>query len=207
MNAPAIPYTCPNCRADLRAAARHCLPGAQIACPVSRAVPVVEGNKRGVRKLWRCPDCGHTWPAETAPPPRFSRFLRPFAGLFCASVVALVAAPPPPAEAKGLRLTRCTPPVLRAFVRQHGLTVISAYRRGARVRGTGRRSLHSYCSRHKGAIDVRWKRGIVRAALRRGLAVGTYSGCMRHVHISVGGREGRFHKRVRCRRSFRRAGR
>jgi hypothetical protein len=105
--------------------------------------------------------------------------------LFAAILVAT------PATAKS-----CTPSPLRQFVAQHKLKVISAYRRGARIAGTRHRSLHSFCDGRRGAVDVRWKRGIVGKARRKGFGVGTYSRCTghNHIHISYGGWETSFHK-------------
>jgi Ni/Co efflux regulator RcnB len=96
----------------------------------------------------------------------------------------------------GLRLHRCTPAVLRNFVQKHRLKIVSHYRRGARIAGSRRRSLHSYCDGTRGAVDVRARRGIVRLARAKGFGVGTYSGRMHHIHLSVGGHETRFHKHV-----------
>lgn len=93
---------------------------------------------------------------------------------------------------RGLALTRCTPAPLRAFARRERLVVISAYRRGARVRGTRRPSLHARCDGRAGAIDVRRKPGLVRKARRAGFGVGVYCGGHNHIHLSTGGREGLF---------------
>lgn len=106
-----------------------------------------------------------------------------------------------PAQASSLN---CTPPALREFVRYHKLTVVSSYRRGARIRGKRRASLHSYCDKRRGAVDVKWKRGIIRAALSKGFGVITYARCTHHwhIHLSVGGNEHRHH--IRCRSRSRR---
>tara|TARA_R110000822_G_scaffold78676_5_gene188440 strand:- start:273 stop:665 length:393 start_codon:yes stop_codon:yes gene_type:complete len=93
---------------------------------------------------------------------------------------------------------------LCSFARAHGLKIISGYsgRERAVIRGTRRPSLHRYGR----AMDVRRRRGmgrIIRSARRRGFGIGIYSGCMHHVHISIGKPEaGRvFHRHVRCHRT------
>lgn len=103
---------------------------------------------------------------------------------------------------KTVRLHRCTPTALRKFIEKYRLTVVSHYRRGARIAGSRRRSLHSYCDGKRGAVDVRARRGIIRLARSKGFGVGTYSGRMHHIHLSVGGHETRFHKHVPLRRRY-----
>lgn len=109
------------------------------------------------------------------------------------------------------RTTGCANPTLLKFVRRVGGRVVSAHRPGAYIKGTRRPSLHRYCSAKKGAIDFKPRRGTYRKTVRmarsRGFGVGTYSGCMHHVHISIGGNETRFHKYVRCKKKRYYAGR
>lgn len=77
------------------------------------------------------------------------------------------------------------------------IRVISTYRPGARVRGTGRPSLHASCR----AVDFHPPRGKYRAVaawlkkVHNG-GVGTYSCRMHHIHIDNGPRV-RFHKCIR----------
>lgn len=125
-------------------------------------------------------------------------------------VAALIAATPASARTKGCMGAIQT---LCSFARAHGLTVISGFRRNARVAGTRRRSLHASGR----AIDVRGcGRRCIRAARARGFAIGSYARCTghRHLHLSFG-RERSFHKgcgrrlkhrrfRVRYARRFRR---
>lgn len=108
----------------------------------------------------------------------------------------------------GLHVGHCTPAPLRSFAAQWGLTIISAHRAGARVRGSGRTSLHAHCNGHSGAIDAYPRRGqagaVIASARARGFGVGTYSGCHHHIHFSVGGHERRFHQSYGCGRRVRR---
>ena len=93
----------------------------------------------------------------------------------------------------------CLPGVLKqrlSQIRQKfgALRVISTHRRGARIAGSGRRSLHASCR----AVDFtppRGKYAQVAAWLKRTHAggVGTYSCGMHHIHIDNGPRV-RFHK-------------
>ena len=88
--------------------------------------------------------------------------------------------------------TGCLPGVLKqrlAQIRQKfgPVTVISAHRRGARIAGTGRRSLHASCR----AVDFHASRGNygkVVAWLKQNHSggVGTYSCGMHHIHIDNG---------------------
>lgn len=102
-----------------------------------------------------------------------------------------------PAPKQGGSLS-CTPVPLRTFVATWGLRIISGHRPGAVVAGSRRRSLHSYCDGQRGAVDVRGAgRGVISAAIALGFGIGTYSGRKNHIHLSIGGNEGRFHKHVR----------
>jgi len=84
---------------------------------------------------------------------------------------------------------------LIAFANRFGCTIISGYRPGARIRGSGRLSNHA-----RGlAIDARGcKHGAIKYALNNGMGVGTYSRCSghSHVHFSLVPRE-RYHKGCR----------
>jgi len=89
-----------------------------------------------------------------------------------------------PAAAK----TRCmgAASVLCSFAKAHRLKVISGYRKGARIAGTRRRSLHASGR----AIDVYGCGSrCIRAARAKGFGLGFYRGAMHHVHISIGGPE------------------
>ena len=93
----------------------------------------------------------------------------------------------------------CLPGVLRRRLSQirarfGSVKVISTFRRGARIAGTGRRSFHASCR----AVDFVPPRGKYRAVanwLKQNHfgGVGTYSCGMYHIHIDNGPRV-RFHK-------------
>ncbi|MGI9425084.1 MAG: D-Ala-D-Ala carboxypeptidase family metallohydrolase [Hyphomicrobiaceae bacterium] len=97
------------------------------------------------------------------------------------------------------RGSSCLPGVLRHRLSQirakfGHVRVISTFRRGARIAGTGRRSYHASCR----AVDFHPPRGKYRAVaawLKRnhGGGVGTYSCGLHHIHIDNGPRV-RFHK-------------
>ena len=103
------------------------------------------------------------------------------------------------AEAAG---TSCLPGVLQQRLSQirakfGPVRVISTYRKGARVAGTGRPSLHASCR----AVDFKppaGKYGAVAGWLKtnHGGGVGTYSCKMNHIHIDAGPKV-RFHKCIR----------
>lgn len=87
------------------------------------------------------------------------------------------------------------------------VTVISTFRRGARVRGSGRPSLHRYCSAAIGAVDFQTRNyRCARAQLSDwsgGQSLDPFA--VGHIHLSVGGSEGRFYhwrgkRRARSRR-------
>jgi uncharacterized protein YcbK (DUF882 family) len=93
-----------------------------------------------------------------------------------------------PAAAKG---ENCLPPAVRASLAQvrrqfGGATVISTYRKGARIRGSGKPSYHASCR----AADFVAAQGNHRNVVRWLYAnhnggVGTYSR-MGHIHIDNG---------------------
>ena len=95
----------------------------------------------------------------------------------------------------------CLPGVLKARLSQirsrfGSVRVISTFRRGARIAGSGRRSFHASCR----AVDFYPPRGKYRAVvnwLKRNHfgGIGTYSCGMHHIHIDNGPRI-RFHKCV-----------
>ncbi|MEO1719588.1 MAG: D-Ala-D-Ala carboxypeptidase family metallohydrolase [Pseudomonadota bacterium] len=98
--------------------------------------------------------------------------------------------------------TKCLPSILKKRLSQirkkfGKVRVISTYRPGARIRGTGRPSYHASCR----AVDFHPPRGKYRAVVswlkkvHRG-GVGTYSCGMHHIHIDNGPRV-RFHKCIR----------
>lgn len=96
----------------------------------------------------------------------------------------------------------CLPGVLKQRLAQirskfGAVRIVSTYRRGARIRGTGRPSLHASCR----AVDFIPPRGKYRQVANwlkanHGGGVGTYSCRMRHIHIDNGPRV-RFHKCIR----------
>lgn len=69
------------------------------------------------------------------------------------------------------------------------VTVISTHRKGARIKGSGKRSLHASCR----AVDFNPARGTYKQVLSylkknwRG-GVGSYSGRHHHIHVDNGGR-------------------
>lgn len=95
--------------------------------------------------------------------------------------------------------TGCLPGTLKSRLNQvrskfGPVTVISTYRKNARIRGTGRRSKHASCK----AVDfkVRNKWGAYKWLTRNhNGGVGIYSGKCSHIHIDVGGRARWHHKR------------
>lgn len=100
--------------------------------------------------------------------------------------------------------TGCLPGALRARLSQvrskfGSIRVVSTHRPGARIAGSGRRSLHSSC-RAVDFVPPRGKYGAVVAWLRanHGGGVGTYSCGMHHIHIDNGPRV-RFHHCVSAR--------
>ncbi len=115
--------------------------------------------------------------------------------------VAFASAPVDPVEAarRGPSSgSSCLPGVLKTRLSQirarfGRVRVISTFRRGARIAGSGRRSLHASCR----AVDFHVPRGKYRAVvswLKRNHfgGVGTYSCGMHHIHIDNGPRV-RFH--------------
>ncbi len=88
--------------------------------------------------------------------------------------------------------TNCLPSSLKSRLSQlsakfGGLKVISTYRKGARIRGTGRRSKHASCKAVDFKINNKWAAYRWLAKNHNG-GVGVYSGKCSHIHIDVGGR-------------------
>ncbi len=125
----------------------------------------------------------------------------------CAVATAALVADPRVGGEAGVRPAHaaslsCVPGVLRQRLNQirrrfGPIRITSTFRRGARVRGSGRRSLHASCR----AVDFHPPRGKYRAVARwlkanHNGGVGTYSCRMSHIHIDNGPRV-RFHKCVR----------
>jgi hypothetical protein len=116
----------------------------------------------------------------------------------CAVLVSTAAAPisSTGAEAAG---TRCLPGVLKSRLDQirakfGQVRIVSTYRRGARIAGSGKRSFHASCR----AVDFVPPRGKYRQVANwlkqvHGGGVGTYSCGMHHIHLDNGPRI-RFHK-------------
>lgn len=98
--------------------------------------------------------------------------------------------------------TGCLPGVLKKRLGQirkkfGKVRIVSTFRRGARIRGTGRPSYHASCR----AVDFHPPRGKYKAVARwlkanHAGGVGTYSCRMHHIHIDNGPRV-RFHKCIR----------
>lgn len=90
--------------------------------------------------------------------------------------------------------TKCLPPQIKAALAHvasnYGrVQVVSAFRRGARIAGTRKRSKHASCQ----AVDfhVRGNRKGALAWLRRQrLEIITYGGAMHHIHIAPGSYRG-----------------
>lgn len=88
----------------------------------------------------------------------------------------------------------CLPGSIRSILSQiesrfGRVRVISTFRRGARIAGSGRRSYHASCR----AVDFHPPRGKYRAVLAYlrhnfGGGIGTYRCNMRHIHIDTGPR-------------------
>ena len=117
--------------------------------------------------------------------------------------LALVSATSAPTATPALALsTKCLPGIIKQRMaqirRKFGkITVVSTYRRGARIRGTGKPSYHASCR----ALDFIPPRGKYRAVAKwlkanHAGGVGTYSCKMHHIHIDNGPRV-RFHKCIR----------
>jgi hypothetical protein len=97
------------------------------------------------------------------------------------------------AAARAHASTHCLPGDLKRTLNQlesrfGPVQVISTHRPGARVRGTGRRSLHADCR----AVDFRPSKGQHAAVVswlrqNHGGGLGTYSGRHNHIHIDNGG--------------------
>ena len=112
--------------------------------------------------------------------------------LFVRSVlIALVLMLPPMAATPATANEGCLPAVLRTRLAQVRKTfgsanVVSTFRKGARIRGSGKASYHASCR----AVDFVPPRGKYSAVVRWLYAnheggVGTYT-CMSHIHIDNG---------------------
>jgi uncharacterized protein YcbK (DUF882 family) len=118
-----------------------------------------------------------------------SAALRLVAGAFALTVVLFIGATPSSAQTS----TSCLPSSVKATLNQirakfGPVQVVSTYRRGAVIAGTGRRSLHASCR----AVDFNapaGKRSQVIAWLRTNHkgGLGIYSCGMSHLHIDNGG--------------------
>jgi uncharacterized protein YcbK (DUF882 family) len=120
---------------------------------------------------------------------RVSSAFRLGAGAILLALVMLVGATPSSAQST----TRCLPGSIQSTLNKirakfGPIQVISTYRRGAIIAGTGRRSLHASCR----AVDFAapsGKRAAVIAWLRSNHSggLGIYSCGMSHLHIDNGG--------------------
>lgn len=120
---------------------------------------------------------------------RVSNALRLIAGAFALTLMFLASATPSSAQSS----TSCLPSSVKATLNQirakfGPIQVVSTYRRGAIIAGTGRRSLHASCR----AVDFNapaGKRAAVIAWLRTNHkgGLGIYSCGMSHLHIDNGG--------------------
>lgn len=119
--------------------------------------------------------------------------LASFATAMLVAVTALAA--PTPASAAG---TSCLPGSIKAKLSQirakfGPVSIVSAHRPGARIRGSGKRSLHASCR----AVDFHPPKGKYSQVVNwlkstHSGGVGTYSCGMHHIHIDNGPRV-RFH--------------
>ena len=90
--------------------------------------------------------------------------------------------------------TSCLPASIKAklnYIERHfgRVTVISTYRKNARIAGSGKRSLHASCQ----AVDfhiARNKSAAVRWLRSQPVEVITYGCGMHHVHVGVGSYKG-----------------
>ena len=145
------------------------------------------------------------------------RWLSAFA-LTAASFFVLTTDPADAARRYAKSGSGCLPGVLKTRLSQirarfGAVRVISTFRRGARIAGSGRRSLHASCR----AVDFHPPRGKYRAVVNwlksnHFGGIGTYSCGMHHIHIDNGprvrfhhcvnrrGRPSRYAKRSRSRR-------
>ena len=120
---------------------------------------------------------------------RVPTVLRLIAGAFILSVVMLTGAKPSSAQSSTSCLPGSVKSTLNKIRAKFGpVRVISTFRRGAVIAGTGRRSLHASCR----AVDFHapaGKRAAVIAWLRSNHkgGLGIYSCGMSHLHIDNGG--------------------
>ena len=158
---------------------------------------------------------------------RNNLWLRGLCGLLLGTAV-LISIPVKDSEAarrNASSSSSCLPGVLKRRLSQirakfGSVRVISTYRRGARIAGSGRRSYHASCR----AVDFHPPRGKYRAVvswLKRNHfgGIGTYSCGMYHIHIDNGprvrfhhcvnrrGRPTRYAKRSRSRKYAKRSSR
>lgn len=107
--------------------------------------------------------------------------------------IAIVAACLLATPASAAPPTKCLPSVVKQTLKElkrfGKVQIISTYRKGARIAGTGRRSKHASCK----AVDFHL-RGNKAAAIRwlkkRRLEVITYGCGMHHIHIATGSYKG-----------------
>lgn len=109
--------------------------------------------------------------------------------IFAIVAIGFFAAPIHKAEAVS---SSCLPSSLKSRLNQvrkkfGRVTVISAYRKNARIRGSGKRSKHASCSAVDFKVKDKWAAYKWLARNHSG-GVGVYSGSCSHIHIDVGGR-------------------
>lgn len=89
--------------------------------------------------------------------------------------------------------TNCTPSHLVSALRQveaqcGSAKIVSSYRRGATIRGTGRTSQHAFCNGTNGAIDAVFSnRACALSALRKTRYTILTYGYSNHIHIGTDG--------------------
>jgi hypothetical protein len=117
----------------------------------------------------------------------------------CCAVLVSIAAAPISSTGAEAGSTGCLPGALKSRLNQirsqfGPVRIVSTYRRGARISGSGKRSFHASCR----AVDFVPPRGKYRQVASwlkqvHGGGVGTYSCGMHHIHLDNGPRI-RFHK-------------
>lgn len=125
------------------------------------------------------------------------RYAMPLSGaiLVVAVITAMLASTPTLAAVPQGCLPGSLKSTLSVLQKKFGkLTIISTHRPGARIRGSGKRSLHASCR----AVDFHPPRGKYKAVLawlkrNHPGGIGTYSGRFHHIHIDAGPRT-RWHK-------------
>ena len=123
------------------------------------------------------------------------------------TILAAAVAATTQAQTAQAHSSSCTPPHLVSVLKQveaqcGAAKVVSGHRPGARIRGTGRVSQHSFCDGQRGAIDaVFTNRACALSALRKtNYTILTY-GWSSHIHVGTDGWGGGGHTRMATNRA------